>query len=110
MRSFIATRGRSHRSRHGPSISPGRSQERTRKAAPLFFNALKSGPLPGYLMEAARRQTLVRLTLRQWENHQPVSAAGFALFEPWPMWNREHLKTATPFTKRPASRYRPGSP
>jgi spermidine synthase len=69
------------------------------KAAPLLFNALKSGPLPGYLMEAARRQTLVRLTLRQWQNHQPVSAAGFALLEPWPTWNRDHLKNRYAFYK-----------
>jgi len=69
------------------------------KAAPLFFNALKAGPLPGYLMEAARRQTLVRLTMRQWQNRQPVSAAGFALLEPWPTWNRDHLKNRYAFYK-----------
>jgi hypothetical protein len=62
------------------------------EAAPLFFNALKSGPLPGYLMEAARRQTLVHLTLRMWRAGQPVTGEGFALLEPWPAWNRESLK------------------
>ena len=66
-------------------------------AAPLFFAALQAGPLPGYLMESARRQTLVRLTLRAWQNHQPVSAAGFALLEPWPSWNREFLKNRHAF-------------
>ena len=66
-------------------------------AAPLFFAALQAGPLPGYLMESARRQTLVRLTLRAWQNHLPVSAAGFALLEPWPSWNREFLKNRHAF-------------
>ena len=67
------------------------------KAAPLLFNALKAGPLPGYLMESARRQTLVRLTMRQWETQQPVSGAGFALLEPWATWNRDFLKNRHAF-------------
>ena len=62
------------------------------KAAPLLFDALQTGPLPGYLMESARRQTLIRLTLRQWETGQPVSAAAYALLEPWPTWTRDSLK------------------
>ena len=66
-------------------------------AAPLLFDALKSGPLPGYLMESARRQTLVRLTLRKWETGQPVSAAGYALLEPWPTWTRDYLKKRCAF-------------
>ncbi len=68
-------------------------------AAPLFFNALKGGPLPGYLMEAARRQTLVHLTLRMWRTGKPVSGEGFALLEPWPNWNRDSLKDRYTFYK-----------
>jgi hypothetical protein len=68
-------------------------------AAPLFFDALKDGPLPGYLMEAARRQTLGHLTLRMWKSGKPVSNAGFALLEPWPNWNREDLQNRYNFYK-----------
>ena len=69
------------------------------KTAPLFFEALKSGPLPGFLMETARRQTLVKLTLQMWKAGQPVSGAGFALLEPWPDWTSDGLKNRYRFYK-----------
>jgi hypothetical protein len=66
------------------------------KAAPLLLAALAK-PLPGFLMESARRQTLTQLTLRQWESGQPVDASGFALLEPWPTWTRDYLKSRYAF-------------
>jgi predicted membrane-bound spermidine synthase len=69
------------------------------EAAPRFFDALKSGPLPGYLMEGARRMTLVHLTIQMWKARQPVSGEGFALLEPWPNWNRDDLTNRYKFYK-----------
>jgi hypothetical protein len=60
-------------------------------AASRLFDALKSGPLPGYLMEDSRRMTLARLTLEMWKAGQPVAGEGFALLEPWPEWTRQSL-------------------
>lgn len=69
-------------------------------AAPQFFEALKTGPLPGFLMESARRQTLLHLTLKMWRTGKPVSAHAFALLEPWPTWSRENLKDRYAFYKK----------
>jgi hypothetical protein len=69
------------------------------EAAPLFFDALNAGPLPGYLMEAARRQTLVQLTLRMWKAGTRVSGAAFALVEPWPDWTHDNLTNRYRFYK-----------
>jgi hypothetical protein len=66
-------------------------------AAPLY--AAVARPLPGFLMESARRQTLTQLTLRRWESGQAVDASGFALLEPWPTWTRDYLKSRYAFYK-----------
>ncbi len=68
-------------------------------SAPLFFKALMAGPLPGFLMESPRRQTLAQLTLQMWRTGQPVSGEGFALIEPWPKWSGEALKDRYRFYK-----------
>jgi hypothetical protein len=69
------------------------------KAAPVLFEALKRGPFPGFLMENGRRETLVLMTLKNLETGQPVSNQGFLLFEPWPTWTRDFLKSRYAFYK-----------
>ncbi|MEQ1850502.1 MAG: hypothetical protein ABMA01_02810, partial [Chthoniobacteraceae bacterium] len=65
-----------------------------------FFDALKTGPFPGYLMEAARRQMLVRLELRRWQNGEGTTNIGYALLEPWGFWTGDYLKSRYTFYKR----------
>jgi len=48
-------------------------------------------------MEAARGLTLTRLTACQALNGQAVGAEAYALFEPWPSWTRDFLKTRYAF-------------
>jgi spermidine synthase len=69
------------------------------RTAPIFFDALKPGPFPGFLLESARRETMVMLTLKKWETGQPVSNEGYALMEPWPTWTRDFLKSRYAFYK-----------
>jgi spermidine synthase len=66
-------------------------------SAIALFAALRAGPFPGYLMEAARGLTLTRLTACQALNGQAVGAEAYALFEPWPSWTRDFLKTRYAF-------------
>jgi spermidine synthase len=63
-------------------------------SAAALFAALRVGPLPGYLMEAARGLTLTRLAACQTLNKR---AEAYALFEPWPNWTRDFLKSRYAF-------------
>jgi predicted membrane-bound spermidine synthase len=65
-----------------------------------FFETLKSGPFPGYLMESARLQMLVRLELRRWQNGEGTTNIGYALIEPWSYWSADYLKGRYTFYKR----------
>ena len=67
-------------------------------AGPMF-DSLNAGPLPGYLMEAARRITLARLATLQWQSGQAFDSAACALSEPWPEWTRDALKKRYAFYK-----------
>jgi spermidine synthase len=62
-------------------------------AAPPLLAALRSAPLPGYLLEAARVVTMTRLGTRIWQNGGAFYGDGYALSEPWPDWTRETLRT-----------------
>ena len=67
------------------------------ETAAALFAVLRAGPLPGYLMEAARGLTLTRLAACQALNGKAVGAEAYALFEPWPNWTRDFLKTRYAF-------------
>ena len=71
-------------------------------AGPLF-EALNAGPLPGLLMESARRITLTRLATRQWRTGQTFDSGAYALSEPWPDWTRDALKDRYAFYKATGS-------
>ncbi len=61
-------------------------------AAGPLSDALNRGPLPGFLMESARRITLTRLATRQWQTQRKLDGTAYALSEPWPEWTRDFLK------------------
>jgi hypothetical protein len=60
--------------------------------AARFLDSLKVGPFPGYLMEGARRQMLVRLELHRWQKGEGATNIGYSLLEPWSFWSAEHLR------------------
>ncbi|MGB8169356.1 MAG: hypothetical protein WCF18_17795, partial [Chthoniobacteraceae bacterium] len=68
-------------------------------AARRFYTTLNAGPLPGYLVEMARRELLVRLSAGLWQPGTAEPANGYALFEPWPVWTRESLRGRYAFYK-----------
>ena len=69
------------------------------KATP-FFESLKRGPFPGYLLESARGQTLVRLELLRWQNGEGISNIGYSLMEPWSHWTGDYLRGRYAFYNR----------
>ncbi len=64
-----------------------------------FYTSLQAGPFPGYLVEMARREMLVRLTVELWKSGDAEPRNGYALFEPWPTWSREALRGRYAFYK-----------
>ena len=68
--------------------------------AAAFFDCLKAGPFPGYLLEAQRRQTLVRLELLRWQNGEATSNVGYSLIEPLSNWTKEYLMSRYFFYRR----------
>ncbi len=68
-------------------------------AAGPLSDALNSGPLPGLLMESARRATLTRLATRQWQAERKLDGSAYSLSEPWPEWSRDFLKDRYAFYK-----------
>ena len=73
--------------------------DRPANATP-FFESLKTGPFPGYLLESARTQTLVRLELLRWQNGEGISNVGYSLIEPWSHWTGDYLKGRYAFYNR----------
>lgn len=65
-----------------------------------FFGVIKAGPFPGYLMETARRQLLLRLELRRWRSGEVPTNIGYSLIEPWSFWTEDYLRTRYTFYTR----------
>jgi hypothetical protein len=66
-------------------------------AVDSLIDSLRSGPLPGYLMESVRRELLVALELNRWRNSMKATAYGYATLEPWGRWTRDYLQNRYAF-------------
>jgi hypothetical protein len=66
-------------------------------AAAQLARELSVRPFPGYLVEQARLDAVIRLTLADWRAGGKVTAEAYAPYARWPMWNADFLRNRYAF-------------